>query len=112
MRSGYFALLFRIGLAHMVERPIRTILTMVGVALGVAAFVSVRTANVEVLRSFEKTVATVAGSASLAVVGGELGFDEALIRSVRSVPGVISAAPVLEIAARLSAGPHINEFLQ
>ena len=80
--------------------------------MGVAAFVSVRTANVEVLRSFEKTVATVAGSASLAVVGGELGFDEALIRSVRSVPGVISAAPVLEIAARLSAGPHINEFLQ
>ena len=60
MMPGYFVILLRIGLAHMVERPVRTVLTIVGVALGVAAFVSVRTANMEVLRSFENTVATVA----------------------------------------------------
>ena len=112
MMPGYFVILLRIGLAHMVERPVRTVLTIVGVALGVAAFVSVRTANMEVLRSFENTVATVAGSASLEVVSGELGFDETLIRSVRSVPGVTSATPILESAARLTAGPHVNESLQ
>ncbi len=112
MIPGYFAIVRRIGLAHMVERPVRTLLTIVGVALGVAAFVSIQTANREVLKSFENTVATVAGSASLEIVGGDLGFDETLIRLVRSVPGVTSAAPILEVAARLRTGPHGNESLQ
>ena len=34
MMPGYFVILLRIGLAHMVERPVRTLLTIVGVALG------------------------------------------------------------------------------
>jgi hypothetical protein len=48
MTFAYPLMLGRLGLAHMVERPLRTGLTIVGVALGVSAFMAVRTANVEV----------------------------------------------------------------
>jgi len=95
------ALLLRV---HLTQRPVRTVLTVVGVALGVAASVAVRTANIEVLRSFEQAVVTVAGPTTLEVSGGDLGIDEPLITAVRAVPGVASASPVLaQAAVRLDA---------
>ena len=96
------ALLFRV---HLTQRPFRTALTVVGVALGVAASVAVRTANVEVLHSFEQAVVTVAGPTTLEVSGGDLGIDEQLITAVRGVTGVAAASPVLvQTAVRLGAG--------
>ena len=55
-------------LSHLRQWPLRTVLTVVGVALGVSASVAVRTANVDVLRSFEQAVLTVAGPTTLEVV--------------------------------------------
>ncbi len=49
-----------LALRHLTERPVRTATTMLGVALGCAVFVAIRTANVEVLRSFEMAVDSVA----------------------------------------------------
>jgi putative ABC transport system permease protein len=60
--------------AHVRQWPLRTLLTIVGVALGVSASVAVRTANVDVLRSFEEAVLTVAGPTTLEVSGGETGL--------------------------------------
>jgi len=92
-------------LSHMTQRPFRTGLTIVGVALGVAASVAVRTANVEVLHSFEQAVLTVAGPTTLEVSGGDFGLDEQLITKVREVPGLASAAPVIvQTVVRLDAG--------
>ena len=83
--------------------PVRTLLTVIGVALGVSASVAVRTANVDVLRSFEQAVLTVAGPTALEVSGGEPGLDETLITSVRSVRGVVAASPViLQTAVRMT----------
>jgi len=71
-----FLKLFKMVLvAHVTQRPLRTVLTILGVALGVSASVAVRTANVDVLRSFEQAVMTVAGPTTLEVSGGELGLD-------------------------------------
>lgn len=81
--------------AHITQRTLRTLLTVLGVALGVSASVAVRTANVDVLQSFEQAVLTVAGPTTLEISGGELGLDERLITAVRSVPGVTSASPVI-----------------
>ena len=41
---------------HMTERPLRTAIAILGVALGVSVSVAIRTANVEVLRSFKEAV--------------------------------------------------------
>ena len=92
--------------SHMVERPVRTAMTVLGIALGVAVSVAIRTANVEVLRSFEEAVLTVAGRATLQVSGGELGLDERVIAMLRNEPGVLSALPVVQQQAQVAAGPH------
>ena len=71
--------LFLLLTAHVRQWPLRTLLTIVGVAIGVSASVAVRTANVDVLRSFEQAVMTVAGPTTLEVSGGETGIDERVI---------------------------------
>jgi putative ABC transport system permease protein len=104
MILAYPLMLGRLGLAHMVERPLRTGLTIIGVALGVAAFIAVKTANIEVLRSFEQSVAVVSGAATLEIVGHDGRLDEALIAAVRHVPGIVSADPVVTVEARVAGG--------
>lgn len=94
----------RLGWTHLSTHPGRTVLTMIGVALGVAATIAVQTANVEVLRSFEDSVLTVAGPVTLEVSAGEAGLDERVVRAVREVDGVESARPVLEIGVAVSGG--------
>lgn len=91
----FLKILLLILAAHVTQRPLRTLLTITGVALGVSASVAVRTANVDVLHSFEQTVLTVAGPTTLEISGGEVGLDERLIRAVRNVPGVMAASPVI-----------------
>jgi putative ABC transport system permease protein len=94
-------------IAHVTQWPLRALLTVTGVALGVSASVAVRAANVDVLRSFEQAVLTVAGPTALEVSGGELGLDERLLPVVRSLPGVTSASPViLQTAVRMSQRPY------
>ena len=90
-------------LSHLRQWPLRTLLTIIGVSLGVSASVAVRTANVDVLRSFEQAVLTVAGPTTLEVLGDETGLDEQLLPSVRTVSGVTSASPViLQTAVRMN----------
>lgn len=90
-------------LSHLRQWPLRTLLTIVGVALGVSASVAVRTANIDVLRSFEQAVLTVAGPTTLEVSGDETGLDEQVLASVRTVSGVTSASPVIfQTAVRMN----------
>ncbi len=98
--------------AHAFQQPFRTLLTVVGVALGVLASVAITAANVEVLRSFERAVTAVAGPATLEIAGHELGVEESVITAVRLVSGVVRAAPVIEEAITLVAGEHRGETIQ
>ena len=85
----------------LTQHRVRTVLTIVGVALGVSIYVAMRTANIEIIRSFEASASSVTGRAALQITGGEDGFDETLIVRVRKTPGVLEATPVLEIPAML-----------
>ncbi|HEX5549345.1 MAG TPA: ABC transporter permease, partial [Nitrospira sp.] len=98
--------------AHAFQQPFRTFLTVVGVALGVLASVAITAANVEVLRAFEQGVLTVAGPATLEIVGHDQGLDETVIIGLRNVPGVVSIAPVIEEAIVVAEGPHRGESVQ
>src|SRR5215510_7732992 len=84
--------------AHAFQQPFRTLLTVTGVALGVLASVAITAANVEVLRGFEQAVVTVAGPATLEIVGHDQGLDETVIAAIQKIPGVDRAAPVIEEA--------------
>jgi putative ABC transport system permease protein len=98
--------------AHAFQRPFRTLLSISGVALGVLASVAIGTANVQVLRSFEQAVTTVAGPATLEIAGHDLGVDESVITAIRAVEGVVSAAPVIEESIVVAQGEQRGQALQ
>ncbi|TRZ99709.1 MAG: ABC transporter permease, partial [Nitrospiraceae bacterium] len=87
---------------HVIGEIPRTALTVGGVALGVAVYVAVATANVEILRSFEQAILGVAGRTTLQVSGNTGvagGFDETIIEAVSHADGVLLATPVIEVSA-------------
>src|SRR5689334_24604108 len=82
----------------------RTLLTVTGVALGVAVLVAVSTMNRAILHSIRATVSDLSGATDLQVQAGSSGFDDALVDQVRNIPGVRAARPVLEQTVRMSSG--------
>jgi putative ABC transport system permease protein len=78
---------------------IRVVLTTLGIALGVAVFFAIRTANGALLDSLKLTVEKMAGKATLQVTAGEAGFSEQVLDTVRATPGVQIAEPVIEVDA-------------
>lgn len=101
-----FEVLRVLATCHVMERPVRTLITVLGVALGTCVAIAIRTANVEVLKSFEASVTAVAGRATLQVSGGDLGLDERVIATIRRHPAVLSTTPVLHEGARVATGPN------
>ncbi len=107
--TSLFSLLLR---THVTQQPVRVLLSLLGVSLGVMASVAITTANVDVLRSFEEAVTEVAGSATLEVLGGDLGVDETVIMAVRAAPGVTAVLPVIEEGVVMAQGARHGEAVQ
>lgn len=82
----------------------RTLLTTLGVALGVAVFVSIRLANHSAMASFADTVDAVTGRANLCVQSASDGFPDSLFAIVARHPGVEAAAPVVQVTALARPG--------
>ena len=78
------------------RHKLRTVLTTVGIVLGVAVFIGMHTANQSVLYAFYKTVDRIAGKAELQITAGEGGFPEAVLERVQALPEVKVAVPVIE----------------
>ena len=92
-------LLALISWPYLRKHAVRTLLTIVGIVLGVAVFVAMHTANQAVFFAFERTVDRIAGAAQLQVSAGEAGFPEEILDRVQAVPEVQVAVPVIESAA-------------
>ena len=91
-----FALL-QIALRQWRTHRLRVAMTTLGIALGVAVFFAVRTANAALLDSLALTVERLAGKSTLEVTAGETGFPEETLDTVRATPGVQLAEPVIEV---------------
>jgi putative ABC transport system permease protein len=78
------------------KHRLRSALTVVAIAIGVAVFVAMRIANTALLGSFQETVNRVAGATELQITAGELGFGEEVLERVQEMPHVRVAAPVIE----------------
>src|SRR6187551_1082195 len=92
-------LLTLISWPYLRKHAVRSLLTVLGIMLGVAVFVAMHTANQAVFFAFERTVDRIAGAAQLQVSTGEAGFPEEVLERVQAVPGVEVAVPVIEAAA-------------
>lgn len=90
---------------------LRLALTLLGVALGVAAFFAVKTANATLASSLQETVEQLAGRATLQMTGGESGFPLEVIKTVLDTPGVMLAEPVIETIAQTNLSGQENLLL-
>lgn len=99
---GYGRLLASISVPRAREHPLRTLLTVVGTMLGVAVLVGVVLVNRTITRSVGAAIDDISGKADLQVSGGPLGLEERLLETLRAVPGVYKATPVLQEVARVA----------
>lgn len=74
----------------------RSLLTVAGIAIGIAVFVAMHAANDSVFAAFQQTVSRLAGATELQVTAGFSGFDEEVLERVQALPQVGVAAPVIE----------------
>ncbi len=76
--------------------PVRALLTVLGLACGVALWVAIALINDATLETVRRGFEAVAGPTALTVVGPEAGFDAQVADQVRAVAGVARAVPVVE----------------
>jgi len=89
-------LLARSSRRHMLRHPWQLILSLVGVALGVAVVIAVDQANESASRAFLYSMESVTGRATHQIVGGTAGIPDALYTELRVEAGVRAVAPVVE----------------
>src|SRR5262245_40824409 len=78
------------------ERPGRTILALIAIALGVALGVAVHLINASAVNEFELASRHLAGAADLVIRGPSAGFDESLYPVIAHLPQVEAANPAVE----------------
>ncbi|MBC7690767.1 MAG: FtsX-like permease family protein [Methylotenera sp.] len=96
---------------NLMSSPVRTLLTLLGVALGIALFSGVSAINASTLSSFKESVDAVAGKSSLTVSAGDAGFSEQVEEKLKKIPGVRTTAPMIESKAyyRQKDGPEAGK---
>src|SRR5258705_6511641 len=87
---------------------LRLVLTLGGIALGVAVFFAVRTANSTLVSSLSSTVEKLAGQSTLQVSAGEASFPQEVLSSVRATPGVQLSEPVIETVVQTALPDATN----
>ena len=90
------------------DRP-RTVVTVVGLTLGVAVVVAIRLANASSIRGFETALDVVAGKTSLEIVGAGVGVPETQLRDLGWLRDYGRVSPVIDRIARVRA-PDGTEY--
>jgi putative ABC transport system permease protein len=101
---------FRISLRHLQQYPGRTLLGILGIALGTAVYLSISLAGDRAIKSFQAGVKAVAGQAQWRVRSPGAPLDETLFPRLHRWPEVKAAAPVVESVLELN-GPHQGPVL-
>ena len=94
---------FRMMLRPLVREPVRTLLTLFAVALGVAVVVAIELAGVAATGSFRSSLESLTGAAEyeITAVGG---VDESLLGRLASLPYPVGFAPLIEGFAFVEPG--------
>jgi putative ABC transport system permease protein len=84
--------------------PMRALLAVVAIAVGVAMGFAIHLINAAAFNEFTAAVHSLAGQADVQVTGREALFDEAVYPQLAQHDGVAVASPVLEVDAALANG--------
>jgi len=96
-----FHLLKNITLRHLCLNKRRTLLSALGIALGVGVFISVQLAIHTAIGSFNASVDQVSGKANLQVLSSGRGFPEEAYLNAKRVPGVRAATPLIQFVSKI-----------
>lgn len=89
----------------LISRPLRTILTLSSIMLGVAVILATGITNKSTLRSIDDVFGDASGRAKLMVVAADAdqgGMSERVAKKADEMPGIRSAVPVLQVATQLA----------
>ena len=102
---------------NLLRRRTRTILTLVGIALGIAAIVSLVALSRGIASNYAEVTSRSAADVTLQAVQGEgqaltlgTGFDEALLDRIRAMPDVKSVSGVVFTMVRVPNAPIFIVF--
>ncbi|HEX4052127.1 MAG TPA: FtsX-like permease family protein [Steroidobacteraceae bacterium] len=93
------------------EQPLRALLALLAVALGVALGSAVYLINAAALDQFNQATRRITGDADLIVQGPASGFDETLFVQLARNPGVAEASPLLQLQLALPASTQLRDAL-
>jgi putative ABC transport system permease protein len=83
-------------LRPLLRDPFRTAITILGVAVGVAVFLSIRLANQQTMMSFTESVDLVLGRTNAVIRVEGMDFDEKIFKKLHTLRHEIKAYPVIE----------------
>jgi putative ABC transport system permease protein len=92
-------------LPYVARHRLRTVVTVFGVALGVAAMTALKLAYEPISQSYRLAVKRLAGRSSIAISNGEVGIPEDLLDLARQVPGVDVASASVRGFVRVVGRP-------
>lgn len=90
--------------AQLRDRPLRLLVNIAAIALGVALTAGIHLVNESALAEFARATRELVGSADLVLRGGRGGFDESLYATLLARPEVRVASPVVELDVALARG--------
>ena len=88
------------------HHPLRAIVQIIAIAVGVALGYAINLINASALDEFSGAVRHVLGEADFSVSGGRLGFDEGLYARIAALPEVDTASPIVEVEAPVPSMPR------
>ncbi len=88
--------LIKSSIVNLLHHPWQILLSIVGIALGVAVVVSIDLVNQSAVRAFRLSFETIAGKATHQLVGGPSGVPDSLFRIIRTDLGFRKSAPAIE----------------
>jgi putative ABC transport system permease protein len=94
-------LLLRQGLRHHAHHPLQTLLTILGIAAGVALLVAMRLGQGTAERAFDRAIATIAGDATHTITAGPNGIAVSAYAAVRELLRGRGVAPTVQAVARV-----------
>ena len=101
--NGWTAIVRRVNLRHVRRHRLRTLLTIAGVASGVALTFSINVINTTLVTSFRSSVRELAGDAELEVAAADAsGLPASAVEEVEDTEGVDRAIPILRTTTRIA----------
>ncbi|MGI8406920.1 MAG: hypothetical protein ACR2L3_00185, partial [Actinomycetota bacterium] len=89
MPGGTLSIFRRVNLRHLWGHKLRTLLTVLGIASGVALVFSIQVINATLLSSLRSSARDLGGAAEFELAASDTtGFDDAVIEEVEAIEGV------------------------